>query len=84
MLTKPCFQNMQLFFFRHVRYCLFISTISSMDSYRKQEFLKQFKEMQMDGVKVPKMKEIADWVEPFRQLWETRYSQLDAVFMSGG
>lgn len=26
-----------------------------------------------------KMKEIADWLEPFRQLWETRFSQLDNV-----
>lgn len=24
-----------------------------------------------------KMKEVADWVEPFRKLWETRFSQLD-------
>lgn len=26
-----------------------------------------------------KMKELSDWLEPFRQLWETRYNQLDAV-----
>ena len=26
-----------------------------------------------------KMKEIADWLEPFRQLWESRFTQLDAV-----
>lgn len=26
-----------------------------------------------------KMKVIADWLEPFRQLWETRFNQLDAV-----
>ncbi len=26
-----------------------------------------------------KMKEIDDWLEPFRQLWETRFNQLDAV-----
>lgn len=26
-----------------------------------------------------KMKEIADWLEPFRQLWETRFNQLDTV-----
>lgn len=25
------------------------------------------------------MKVIADWLEPFRQLWETRLNQLDAV-----
>src|SRR5687767_15138281 len=24
-----------------------------------------------------KMKELADWLEPFRQLWENRFSQLD-------
>lgn len=26
-----------------------------------------------------KMKVVADWLEPFRQLWETRFNQLDAV-----
>ncbi|MBO9565384.1 MAG: winged helix-turn-helix transcriptional regulator [Niastella sp.] len=26
-----------------------------------------------------KMKVIADWLEPFRQLWETKFTQLDAV-----
>ena len=26
-----------------------------------------------------KMKEIADWLDPFRQLWESRFTQLDAV-----
>lgn len=26
-----------------------------------------------------KMKVIADWLEPFRQLWETKFNQLDAV-----
>jgi DNA-binding transcriptional ArsR family regulator len=26
-----------------------------------------------------KMKEIADWLEPFRQLWESRFAQLDTV-----
>jgi DNA-binding transcriptional ArsR family regulator len=26
-----------------------------------------------------KMKEIADWIEPFQQLWETRFNQLDQV-----
>lgn len=26
-----------------------------------------------------KMKELADWLEPFRQLWETRFNQLDAA-----
>lgn len=25
------------------------------------------------------MKEIADWLEPFRQLWENRFNQLDTV-----
>lgn len=26
-----------------------------------------------------KMKEVADFVEPFRQMWETKFSQLDKV-----
>ena len=26
-----------------------------------------------------KMKVIADWLEPFRQCWETRFNQLDTV-----
>ena len=26
-----------------------------------------------------KMKEIADWLEPFRQMWENRFSKLDNV-----
>lgn len=26
-----------------------------------------------------KMKEVSDWLEPFRQLWETRFNQLDNV-----
>src|SRR5436309_15889831 len=26
-----------------------------------------------------KMKEIADWLEPFRQAWDSRFSQLDSV-----
>lgn len=26
-----------------------------------------------------KMKAIADWLEPFRQLWETKFNQLDTV-----
>lgn len=26
-----------------------------------------------------KMKEVADWVEPFRQLWDKKFSQLDTV-----
>ena len=26
-----------------------------------------------------KMKEIADWLEPFRKMWEGRFSQLDNV-----
>jgi DNA-binding transcriptional ArsR family regulator len=26
-----------------------------------------------------KMKEIADWLEPFRQQWESRFSKLDKV-----
>ncbi|CCH55064.1 transcriptional regulator, ArsR family [Fibrisoma limi BUZ 3] len=25
------------------------------------------------------MKEVADWLEPFRQLWEDRFNQLDSV-----
>jgi DNA-binding transcriptional ArsR family regulator len=24
-----------------------------------------------------KMKEVADWLEPFRQIWESRFNQLD-------
>ena len=26
-----------------------------------------------------KMKEVADWLEPFRKMWEKRFDQLDAV-----
>jgi DNA-binding transcriptional ArsR family regulator len=26
-----------------------------------------------------KMKEIADWLEPFRKMWEDRFNQLDTV-----
>lgn len=26
-----------------------------------------------------KMKEIADWLEPFRQMWETRFGNLDTL-----
>lgn len=26
-----------------------------------------------------KMKEAADWIEPFRKMWETRFNQLDKV-----
>jgi DNA-binding transcriptional ArsR family regulator len=26
-----------------------------------------------------KMKEIADWLAPFQQLWETRFNQLDEI-----
>ena len=26
-----------------------------------------------------KMKEVADWLEPFRQLWENRFNQLDKL-----
>lgn len=26
-----------------------------------------------------KMKEVADWLEPFKQLWESRFNQLDAL-----
>src|SRR5262245_7765337 len=26
-----------------------------------------------------KMKEIADWLEPFKQLWESRFNQLDEL-----
>lgn len=28
-----------------------------------------------------KMKEIADWLEPFRQMWEERFSKLDKVLL---
>ncbi|TMI62861.1 MAG: winged helix-turn-helix transcriptional regulator [Bacteroidetes bacterium] len=26
-----------------------------------------------------KMKEVADWLEPFRQIWESRFNQLDTL-----
>jgi len=26
-----------------------------------------------------KMKEVADWLEPFKKMWESRFDQLDAV-----
>jgi len=26
-----------------------------------------------------KMKEVADWLEPFRQMWDTKFNQLDKV-----
>ena len=26
-----------------------------------------------------KLKEISDWLEPFRQLWESRFNQLDTI-----
>jgi hypothetical protein len=26
-----------------------------------------------------KMSEVADWLEPFRKLWEERYSKLDSL-----
>lgn len=29
-----------------------------------------------------KMKEISDWITPFRQLWETRFNQLDEVLLT--
>lgn len=29
-----------------------------------------------------KMKEVADFIEPFRQLWETRFNQLDKVLVN--
>lgn len=29
-----------------------------------------------------KMKEVADWLEPFRQIWEDRFSQLDKVLIN--
>jgi DNA-binding transcriptional ArsR family regulator len=29
-----------------------------------------------------KMKEIADWLVPFQQLWETRFNQLDDVLLT--
>lgn len=30
-------------------------------------------------VNAKKLKEIDDWLEPFRELWETRFNQLDVV-----
>lgn len=29
-----------------------------------------------------KMKEVADWLEPFRQIWESRFSRLDKVLLN--
>jgi DNA-binding transcriptional ArsR family regulator len=29
-----------------------------------------------------KMKEVADWLEPFRQMWEDRFSKLDKVLLN--
>jgi DNA-binding transcriptional ArsR family regulator len=29
-----------------------------------------------------KMKEVADWLEPFRQMWENRFSRLDKVLLN--
>lgn len=31
---------------------------------------------------VKKMKEVADWLEPFRQMWENRFSRLDKVLLN--
>lgn len=31
------------------------------------------------AVNVKKMKEIADFIEPFRQMWEARYNKLEEV-----
>lgn len=28
---------------------------------------------------VKKMKEVADWLEPFKQMWETKFDQLDEL-----
>ncbi|MGQ8338890.1 ArsR/SmtB family transcription factor [Sunxiuqinia sp. A32] len=30
-------------------------------------------------LEVQKLSEIADWLEPFRKLWETRFNQLDQL-----
>lgn len=30
-------------------------------------------------LEVRKMKEVADWLEPFRQMWESRFNQLDDI-----
>jgi DNA-binding transcriptional ArsR family regulator len=29
-----------------------------------------------------KMKEVSDWLEPFRQMWENRFSRLDNVLLN--
>ena len=29
-----------------------------------------------------KMKEVADWLEPFKHMWETRFDQLDKVLLN--
>jgi DNA-binding transcriptional ArsR family regulator len=29
-----------------------------------------------------KMKEVSDWLEPFRQMWESRFSRLDKVLLN--
>jgi DNA-binding transcriptional ArsR family regulator len=34
------------------------------------------------SLKVEKMKEIDKWIEQFRQIWETRFSQLDDLLLT--
>lgn len=34
------------------------------------------------NLEASKLTEIADWLEPFRQLWENRFTQLDQVLQS--
>ena len=33
-------------------------------------------------INAKKMKAVADWIEPFRQMWETRFNQLDKVLLT--
>lgn len=30
-------------------------------------------------IEAKKLKEVADWIEPFRQMWESRFEKLDKV-----
>jgi len=33
-------------------------------------------------LKIEKMKEVDNWIEQFRKIWETRFSQLDEVLLN--
>ncbi len=34
------------------------------------------------SLEIDKMKEIDQWMEPFRKIWETRFNQLDQVLLT--